>query len=281
MGTTAQYRYVNRLANTATALDDVSSGLAEAGVGSLLVDGADNLYVTQGSVAVLMRAAAAPSFVMLADPVASLGTARRALARDGNGTLFVGTTTGVVALPSCGSTFAPVGNGLAFAYAVVTDGPNLYAASNSVKVLPGATGTWTAAGSNSPTNVGDLALDRAGRLYATSTAPSLQGVYRLAADGSSWQDVTAPLNQAAFQGGVTTNIVFDAQNYGYLLTESTGEVYGSTIVAKLAPGGTSWTTAGAAGFPTGAFSCEWLAIDALGRLVAACSDGLFRSTPLH
>jgi hypothetical protein len=38
---------------------------------------------------------------------------------------------------------------------------------------------------------------------------------------------------------------------------------------------------GAPGFATGAFSCEWLAIDAADRLVAACSDGLFRSTPLH
>ena len=78
-----------------------------------------------------------------------------------------------------------------------------------------------------------------------------------------------------------TNIVFDSQNYGYLLSESTGEVYGETFLARLAPGATSWSTMGAPGFPSGDFSCQWLAIDSLDRLVAACSDGLFRSTPLH
>jgi len=183
--------------------------------------------------------------------------------------------------PSCGSTFAPVGSGLTFAYAVVTDGTNLYTASRSAKVLRGGTGAWTDAGSNGPTNVGDVVLDREGRLYALSTTTSREGVYRLAADGSSWQDVTAPLNRADFYNGVNTNIAFDSQNNAYLLSESTGNVYGDTFLARLSPGASSWTTMGAPGFPIGDFSCEWLAIDALDRLVAACSDGLFRSTPLH
>ena len=80
---------------------------------------------------------------------------------------------------------------------------------------------------------------------------------------------------------LATNVVFDSQNYGYLLSEGTGEVYGETFLARLAPGATSWSTMGAPGFPSGDFSCQWLAIDSLDRLVAACSDGLFRSTPLH
>ena len=102
---------------------------------------------------------------MVGNPLTTAATARRALARNGNGTLFVATPTGVVALsPSCGSTFAPVGSGLTFAYAVVTDGTNLYTASGTVKVLPGATGNWVDAGSNSPTNVRDVVLDRDGRL---------------------------------------------------------------------------------------------------------------------
>ena len=201
MGTTAQYRYVNRLANTATTVEDFSTGLDDSSVGSLLVDGADNLYVTQGSVAVLLREPTAPSFVRVADQVASLATARHALLLDGNGTLFVGTMTGVVALPSCGSTFVPVGSGLAFAYAIVSDGTNLYAASKTVKVLPGSTGTWTDAGSNSPTSVQDLAFDRAGRLYAISTelTATTAGVYRLSADGSTWQDVTRGLSRDDFE----------------------------------------------------------------------------------
>jgi hypothetical protein len=280
--TTGAYRYVDRLANAATMLDDFSSGLGGNSVASMLVDGMDDLYLVQGGVGVLLRAPTASSFVMVGDPVTSSPTARYALALDGSGTLFAGTTTGVVALPSGGSTFAAVGSGLTFAFAVVTDGTNLYAASNSVKVLRGGTGAWMNAGSNSPTIVTDLVLDGAGRLYAiSSTTDSTAGVYRLAADGSVWQDVTAPLNRAAFNNGVTTNIVFDAQNYAYLVSESTGDVYGDTFVARLAPGATGWTTMGAPGFPTGDFSCEALAIDGVGRLVAACSDGLFRSTPLH
>lgn len=280
MGTTAQYRYINRLANTATTVDDFSTGLDDTSVGSLLVDGADNLYVTQGSVAVLLREPTAPSFIRVADQVASLATARHALLLDGNGTLFVGTMTGVVALPSCGSTFVPVGSGLAFAYAIVSDGTTLYAASKTVKVLPGSTGTWMDAGSNSPTSVQDLAFDRAGRLYATSTelTATTAGVYRLSADGSTWQDVTRGLSRDDFSNLVATNIAFDAQNNGYLLR---GVISGTATVARLAPGGTSWTTMNAPGFPLLTFRCGWLAIDALGRLVAACSEGLFRSTPLY
>ena len=57
--------------------------------------------------------------------------------------------------------------------------------------------------------------------------------------------------------------MFDSQNYGYLLSESTGEVYGEIFLARLAPGATSWSTMGAPGFPSGDFSCQWLAIDSL------------------
>ena len=277
--TSAAYNHVVRLANSATALDDVSNGIGGGTVGTLFVDGADGLTITQYGIGVLARAATASSFVMVGDMLTGLPTARQALARDGNGTLFVGTSTGLVALSSCG-TFAPVGSGITFAYAVVTDGTDLYVASSSVKVLRGATGTWMDVGSNSPTGVGDLALDRAGRLYAIGTpAGSTRSVHRLAADGSVWQNVTTGLSQTALYDGLFTNIVFDAQNNAYMIIEN-GDLRSDTAVKKLAAGGTQWTQLGASGLPIGDESCEWLALDALDRLVAACTDGLYRSSPL-
>jgi hypothetical protein len=162
---------------------------------------------------------------------------------------------------------------------VAIHGTDLFAAYDSVKVLPGLMGTWTDAGTGSPIAVWDLSFDQSGNLYVTSNdVQTRAGVYRLGTDRGAWQDVTAPLRRSVFNQGVFTNIVFDARNDGYIVLKEDG-VSGPNIIAKRTPTGTQWEQVASSGLPTGAVFCLGLAIDASGRFVVATTSGVYRSMP--
>jgi hypothetical protein len=276
VGDSSNYRYVYRLAHGGAELENVSAGLGGTGVTGLLIVGRDDLYLAQGNTGVLMRAAGAASFVGVGDP---LTIVRSGPARGSSGALYVGTSLGVYALPQGGTAFAAIGTGLAGATRVAIQGTDLFAAYDSVRVLPGLTGAWVAAGTGSPTAVADVTFDRAGNLYATSAdVETRAGVYRLGTDRGAWQDVTAPLRRYVFNQGVFTNIVFDVRNDGYIVLKRDG-LTGSNIVARRPSTGTQWETIDSYGLPGGVVFCLGLGMDGSGRFVVATTSGVYRSTP--
>jgi len=282
---------INQLAagaTTTTIIGNFANGLISNSPGSILRDGAGNLYTNaacSGTPGVYKRPVGTTTW-------ATIGTGLTAsnltscnfdtMAIDAAGNLYVGLAVmpGLLQLAGGTGAWTAIGTGANRPVrATATRGSDVYIGdADGVKVLTGGAGAWTALGTGNPGNVLSMRFDGAGNLYTVNNAgTTLAGVYKLAAGTTTWVEMTN-LDRGDVNSPRVSNIVFDAMNNGFMIARPTVNTGSNYSLMKLPAGATAWTVALALTVTTND-NCVALANDNNGHLVGWCSNMVLRSRP--